>query len=125
MSESKDTRRFCDELERFGVLVQCNVGSRYGTDGWPDRTLLWRGKCVFVEFKATKGLLSALQKVRIGEIRARGVPVFVARFLPCERSEYGADPGKWRVQLDGAATVSTPEAFLCHCFGVEAPISGT
>lgn len=118
MSESKDTRRFCDELERFGVLVQCNVGSRYGTDGWPDRTLIWRGKAVFVEFKATKGVLSALQKVRIGEIRARGVPVFVARFLP-------ADPGTWRVQLDGGVICADAAGFLVHCFAVELPKSET
>lgn len=48
-----------------------------GVNGVPDRTVLLRGRSVFVETKAARGKPSALQLVRHREMRAVGADVRV------------------------------------------------
>lgn len=50
---------------------------RSGVRGVPDRVIVVNGYTVFVETKAKKGVLSALQKVQIGRIRRQGGDVRV------------------------------------------------
>lgn len=47
-----------------------------GTDGMPDRIVIYKGTVVFIETKRPGGKPRALQKERIEELRALGVSAF-------------------------------------------------
>ena len=50
-----------------------------GRNGWPDRTVITpAGRTMFVEFKTTKGCLSAAQREWIVELQSLGYDVTVA-----------------------------------------------
>jgi len=70
-------------LER-AVVEACNargwVALKVGFDGWPDRLILTGdGRHYWVELKAQKGRLRAVQKVRKAMLERMGEVVLVAR----------------------------------------------
>ena len=81
VSECQYTRRICRELTALGCYVQVNAGSRYGTAGFPDRTVILpcRGVVWFFEFKSETGKVSALQATVMRELIRRGANVKVIR----------------------------------------------
>lgn len=54
------------------IKLQCT-----GINGIPDRIVLIHGRCVFVELKAPGGRLSAVQEVRIKQLRDMGFSVYI------------------------------------------------
>ena len=57
--------------------VLCKKFTPMGENGYPDRIFLFRGKCVFIELKATGKKLRPLQSERLRELRSYG---FVAEW---------------------------------------------
>lgn len=71
MTESDFTRRLMHNIKDVGGLVMPIVAHRRGEPGWPDRLVVhtrWTG---FVEVKVDDRQVTALQKIRIRDIRAR------------------------------------------------------
>ena len=86
--ETIDQGNLIAALERLPVIVRRQHSGRakvkrgymyFGTKGWPDLLVLFRGGLVFVESKAGDGELSADQERVHGELRAMGHTVIVAR----------------------------------------------
>jgi Holliday junction resolvase len=51
--------------------------SKTNRNGIPDRLFLKDGKVFFIEFKSNKGVLSEIQKYRIGQLREKGFHCFI------------------------------------------------
>ena len=65
-----------DKSERSRYLA-CNL-IKAGTDGWPDRLVIWApGRHFWIEFKTPTGRLTTAQKVRIPRLMARGEEIYV------------------------------------------------
>ena len=61
--------------EKLGVL-QYKFKSPQNR-GVPDRIFLFNGLVYFIEFKSKNGKLDTSQKIKIADIRAQKIPVFV------------------------------------------------
>lgn len=71
-------------LERYFAKKSVEIGGKSyklesKTNGLPDRILLYRGLCFFVELKTEKGKLSDLQKLRHEEIKKHFDNVYVLK----------------------------------------------
>lgn len=49
--------------------------------GWPDITIIWQGQAYFIELKAGKRGLSAVQENMIDKLLVAGAGVYVARSI--------------------------------------------
>lgn len=71
--ESHIERSACRLLQQAGCLTP-----KAGTDGWPDRLVIWApGRHFWIEFKTPTGRLTTAQKVRIPRLMARGEEIYV------------------------------------------------
>lgn len=78
MSESDLTRRMCRTLSAAGAKCIALVASMMQEAGLPDRLIVhvkWFG---FIEAKAEKGALTALQQIKLKDLSVRGAPCVVA-----------------------------------------------
>ena len=75
MTEQQIQKKITTQLEREGYLVlkiiKCNKS------GYPDLIAVKENDTLFVEVKRPKGKLSELQKVRIEDMKKRGINVVV------------------------------------------------
>lgn len=104
-AESPWTRRVCEQMQQAGAVVLSLVGSRMQQPGWPDRYVAWSYYNImqgcfctaqaWLEFKATDGVLSDIQRVRIAELRKRGVLAVVVRFPNIIENELGTKLSKF------------------------------
>jgi len=63
----------CSLLKSRGCLTP-----KMGTEGWPDRLVIWApGRHFWIEFKKPGGSLTPAQKVRIPLLRKSGEEVFI------------------------------------------------
>ena len=71
--ESKIQKKIIKKLETEGYfvlkLIKCNK------NGYPDLIAVKENETIFIEVKRPSGDLSELQKVRIKELRSRGIIV--------------------------------------------------
>ena len=71
--ESAIQKKIIKQLEKQGYfvlkLIKCNK------NGYPDLIALKENETIFIEVKRPDGVLSELQKVRIKELRSRGINV--------------------------------------------------
>lgn len=75
MNESHIETKVTEYARSLGVLsLKINVR---GQVGWPDRMYIWKGQVWFVEFKAPHEKPRAIQEYIHGELRKRGIRVFV------------------------------------------------
>ena len=74
-SEQQLQKKIINQLEKEGYLVlkliKCNK------NGYPDLLAVKHDKTIFIEVKRLDGKLSELQKVRINELRLKGIEVKV------------------------------------------------
>lgn len=68
MSESKFTKKICDEAREYGAYIFVAAGNKYGTRGWPDRCFAHDGHVFWIEFKDANTILEPLQKATIERI---------------------------------------------------------
>lgn len=73
MLEKEIEKRLGERVKRAGGLYLKFVSP--GNDGVPDRIVVHDGRVVFVELKAEKGRLSALQARQIDRLRRAGAQV--------------------------------------------------
>jgi len=73
MLESVIQTKIKKKLEEDGWLVIKLI--KTSMNGIPDLMALKEGKCQFIEVKQPRGVLSALQKLRIKELRQKGFEV--------------------------------------------------
>ena len=75
MTEQQIQKKITTQLEREGYLVlkiiKCNKS------GYPDLIAVKENDTLFIEVKRPKGKLSELQKVRIADMKKRGINVVV------------------------------------------------
>ena len=75
LSEQQIQKKITTQLEKDGYLVlkiiKCNKS------GYPDLIAVKENDTLFVEVKRPKGKLSELQKVRIADMKQRGINVVV------------------------------------------------
>ena len=75
MTEQQIQKKITTQLEKDGYLVlkiiKCNKS------GYPDLIAVKENDTLFVEVKRPKGRLSELQKVRIEDMKKRGINVVV------------------------------------------------
>ena len=75
MTEQQIQKKITTQLEKDGYLVlkiiKCNKS------GYPDLIAVKQNDTLFVEVKRPKGRLSELQKVRIADMKQRGINVVV------------------------------------------------
>ena len=75
LSEQQIQKKITTQLEKDGYLVlkiiKCNKS------GYPDLIAVKQNDTLFVEVKRPKGKLSELQKVRIEDMKQRGINVVV------------------------------------------------
>lgn len=75
MTEQQIQKKITTQLEKDGYLVlkiiKCNKS------GYPDLIAVKKNDTLFVEVKRPKGKLSELQKVRIEDMKKRGINVVV------------------------------------------------
>jgi hypothetical protein len=80
MSESKDTRELCKEIEQHGGMVFACVGSRMQPSAWPDRQIthrLWSG---WIEFKNAKRKVDLKQTIIMERLnKAKPCAAYVVR----------------------------------------------
>ena len=73
LSEQAIQKKIINQLEREGYLVlkliKCNK------NGYPDLLAVKENDTMFIEVKKPSGKLSELQKVRINEMRLKGINV--------------------------------------------------
>ena len=66
-------KKIITQLEKQGYfvlkLIKCNK------NGYPDLIAVKENETIFIEVKKNDGILSELQKVRIKELRSRGINV--------------------------------------------------
>lgn len=106
---------FVADMQRRGVMVLVSTYGRKTTirKGWPDCTLLYRGRCVCVEFKVTGGRVSDDQAECHAELARAGVPVLVAWELGAaigwvrERLMEKAEPSGARQPAEGSPKVAS------------------
>ena len=71
--ESAIQKKIITQLEKQGYfvlkLIKCNK------NGYPDLIAVKENETIFIEVKRPDGVLSELQKVRIKELRSRGINV--------------------------------------------------
>ena len=71
--ESVIQKKIITQLEKQGYfvlkLIKCNK------NGYPDLIAVKENETIFIEVKRPDGVLSELQKVRIKELRSRGINV--------------------------------------------------
>ena len=71
--ESVIQKKIITQLEKQGYfvlkLIKCNK------NGYPDIIAVKENETIFIEVKRPDGVLSELQKVRIKELRSRGINV--------------------------------------------------
>ena len=72
-SEQAIQKKIITQLEKQGYfvlkLIKCNK------NGYPDLIAVKENETIFIEVKRPDGVLSELQKVRIKELRSRGINV--------------------------------------------------
>ena len=72
-SEQAIQKKIITQLEKQGYfvlkLIKCNK------NGYPDLIAVKENETIFIEVKKNDGILSELQKVRIKELRSRGINV--------------------------------------------------
>lgn len=74
--DERDIERYLkDRVDKIGGL--CWKFNSFGTDGVPDRLVIYRGQLCFVELKAKDGKVSAIQKYRHEQLRKHGHAVKV------------------------------------------------
>ena len=75
LSEQQIQKKIITQLEKDGYLVikliKCNV------NGYPDLLAVKSNDTLFIEVKKPNGKLSELQKVRIADMKKRGINVVV------------------------------------------------
>ena len=73
MNEQQIQKKIINQLEKQGYLVlkliKCNK------NGYPDLLAVKENDTLFIEVKKPDGVLSELQKVRIKEMKERGINV--------------------------------------------------
>ena len=73
MTEQAIQKKIITQLEKQGYfvlkLIKCNK------NGYPDLIAIKENETIFIEVKRPEGVLSELQKVRIKELRSRGINV--------------------------------------------------
>ena len=69
--EGKRTRRAQADLRRSGYV-----------SGWPDIEIIWRGRSLFIELKAKRGVLSAAQRETHRRLIYCGCEVCLCRSVP-------------------------------------------
>lgn len=86
------TANICKAMRACGARVYVIAGNMYGTDGLPDRHVIWsrldddnNPVCLqaWLEFKTDNGRLSAGQQVVLKEMTLRGVCAVVVRQPDC------------------------------------------
>ena len=82
MLESKIQNKIIKKLEKDGYLVLKII--KLNKNGYPDLLALKQNETMFIEVKQPSGKLSELQKVRIAELKEKGIIVKVWQ-------DYGSD----------------------------------
>ena len=98
--ETTVVRDLARRLEGVGALALKVHGHLMQEAGWPDLYVAHRTFHGWIEVKSGDRTLTALQRVRIGQIRARGVPALVVR---------GRDGVLTVEDVDGATVATLPE----------------
>ena len=86
MRESTIERAVCDYARKHGVMAMKLAGPNQ--KGQPDRMFLFKGKVIFIEFKAPRGKPTPLQEKWLRDLRTQK---FIA--VVCE----DAADGKWLI----------------------------
>lgn len=76
VAENKIEDYLINRCKKEGIL--CYKFTSPGQNGVPDRILLYRGQCLFVETKATKKKPRPLQKAIFEDIQDQNIKVIVA-----------------------------------------------
>lgn len=78
MLERDIEKAVCRYAKEHDILSIKVPASQYGTSaGWPDRVFLYKGRTLFVEFKATGKMMTALQLEKARALAKVGHPVHV------------------------------------------------
>lgn len=82
LSESEIERKVCEYAEELGLIP-----IKVGKNGWPDRLIaLHAAECLWIEFKARNGKLSALQRARIRQLLKIGHHVAIINSVESGKS---------------------------------------
>jgi Holliday junction resolvase len=75
MLEQARQKKITNRLQQEGWLVVKLI--KTNTNGIPDLMALKNGRTMFIEVKQPKGVLSEIQKLRIGQLRLNGFTVHI------------------------------------------------
>lgn len=79
MNERETEEAFLDWCDKVGAC--CYKLRIDGLNGFPDRTFIWKGTVVFIEFKRYDGKLRPMQEVVIKALEDQGANVIVTDSL--------------------------------------------
>ena len=78
-TEADIEKAFCAWADRIGA--ECYKLRVDGVNGFPDRTFIWNGVVIFIEFKRYDGKLRPMQEVVIKALEDQGMNVIVTDCL--------------------------------------------
>lgn len=79
LNESAKTRKLCRRWTELGAYCIAIVGGQFQERGLPDRYIVYKGYSFWIEFKVGKNQLTTLQRIRLRELKQRGVFACVVR----------------------------------------------
>jgi hypothetical protein len=96
--ESEFTARICDEVRAIGGRTLVIAGSsRFQPPGLPDRVIFWKTFTMFVEFKASNGVLRKDQKLKHQMMNTHRITTLVCR----APGHFEWFDGNWIQSFDG------------------------